>query len=132
MLRDDTRVLGAYVCQDGFVSQVVYFGPRPDLEWFSSTVSAQVGAANFKANDVRRATRHGWELGSQALEVLETQLGANPSISEIYWTRYPKTEEEKQVAISLCLGDGSRQGCLRLFSHDAKRVDRLCPACQRS
>ena len=124
-------VLGAYTCPDGFVSQVVYFSQRPDLKWFNSTLSSQVGPENFTTNDVRVATRHGWELGGDAYERLKAQLGPNPSITEVYWTRYARTDEQKRIAISLCTGDGSRAGCLRLFAHESDKVQRFCPACRR-
>lgn len=129
--RDSTRVLGAYACPDGFVSQVVYFSQKPDLHWFNSTISKQVGDENFKVNDVRVATRHGWELGGDAEESLKSKLGPNPSLTEVYWTRYARTDAEKQVAISLCLGDGPRPGCLKLFAHESGKVEKLCPACRQ-
>jgi hypothetical protein len=132
ILQDPKRVIGAYVCSDGFVSQVVYFSQKPNLKWFSDTIVKQVGSEIFTANDVRVATRHGWELGGGAVETLEAQLGANPSVTEVYWTRYPRTEAQKQITVSLCTGDVSRPGCLRLFAHDRNKIERLCPACRRS
>ena len=127
---DSTRVLGAYVCSDGFVSQVVYFSPKPDSKWFNDLISGQVGEENFTSKDVRLASRHGWELGGNAVATLEAKLGTNPSITEIYWTRYPRTEAQKQVAISLCTGDSSQSGCLKLFAHDRNSVERFCPSCK--
>jgi hypothetical protein len=132
LLQEPTRVLGAYVCPDGFVSQVVYFSQKPNLKWFSDVIVSQVGEENFTGNDIRVATRHGWELGGEATKTLEAQLGANPSITEAYWTRYPKTDAQKQMAISLCTGDSSRAGCLRLFAHDRSKAESFCPTCRRS
>lgn len=129
--KDSTRVFGAYVCPDGFVSQVVYFNRNPDLNWFKDTIAAQVGSNNFATNDVRIATRHGWELGEKADKTLKANLGPNPTLTEVYWTRYPRTDAEKQVAISLCTGDGSRPGCLKLFAHEREKTERFCPACRR-
>ena len=130
--QDSTRVLGAYVCPDGFVSQVVYFSQKPDLKWFNNTISGQIGVENFTTNDVRVATRHGWELGGNALENLKAKLGPNPSLTEVYWTRYPRTDAQKEIAISLCTGSGSRPGCLKLFSHASGKVEKLCPACRQA
>jgi len=101
------------------------------LKWFNDTIASQVGAENFTSNDVRLATRHGWELGDHALGDLETQLGPNHSISEVYWTRYARTDEQKQVAISLCIGDSTRPGCLKLFAHASNQTEKLCPICRR-
>jgi hypothetical protein len=123
-------LVGAYVCPDGFVSQVVYFSTKPDPKWFEDMVSSQVGKENFAHDDVRVASRHGWELGNNCFETLEAKLGANPSITEIYWTRYPKTEDQKRVGISLCSGESSETGCLRLFAHDRGNVERFCPMCR--
>jgi len=131
MSQDSTRVLGAYTCPDGIVSQVVYFSLKPDLKWFNRTVSRQVGTKNFKTSDVRIATRHGWELGGNAQESLKAKLGSNPSLTEVYWTRYARTEAQKRIAISLCMGDGSRPGCLKLFAHQSGKVEKSCPACRR-
>jgi len=80
--------------------------------------------------DLRVASRHGWELGGDAQEILDSRLGEGAGVNEIYWTRYPKTEEQKQQAVSLCVGDGSKVGCMRLFMHDRNSVERLCPSCR--
>jgi hypothetical protein len=129
--QDSTRVLGAYVCPEGFVSQVIYFSQKPDLNWFNSTIAGQVGPENFTTNDVRVATRHGWELRGNAQETLKAKLGSNRSLTEVYWTRYARTDAQKQIAVSLCTGDGSRPGCLKLFAHKSGKAERLCPACRR-
>jgi hypothetical protein len=129
--QDSARVLGAYTCPDAFVSQVVYFSQKPDLEWFNDTIAEQVGAESFTTNDVRVATRHGWELGENADADLRAKLGSNPTITEVYWTRYARTDAQKKTAVSLCMGDHSHPGCLKLFAHASERVERLCPLCRR-
>jgi hypothetical protein len=128
--QDSTRVVGAYVCPDGFVSQVVYFSQKPDLKWFEGMLVGQVGKENFTSNDVRVASRHGWELGRDALETLEEKLGTGASITEVYWTRYARTDAQKKIAVSLCRGDSSQGGCMRLFAHDRNDVKRFCPSCE--
>jgi len=130
IVEDSARVLGAYVCPDEFVSQVVYFSQKPDLKWFTELLTREVGPEHFTSNDVRVATRHGWELGGNALETLEAKVGPNSTITEVYWTRYARTDAEKQIGISLCVGDGSRPGCLKLFAHDRNMVEKFCPACK--
>ncbi|MGP8069761.1 MAG: hypothetical protein ACLP5V_07705 [Candidatus Bathyarchaeia archaeon] len=127
---DSTSIVGAYVCPDGFVSQVVYFSQKPDLKWFTDKLEMEVGKENFTSNDVRVASRHGWELGGNAFEALEAKAGTNSPITEVYWTRYARTDAAKQIAISLCVGDRSRSGCLKLFAHDRNPVERFCPACK--
>jgi hypothetical protein len=128
--RNATRLIGAYVCPNGFVSQVVYFSTEPDRDWFERLLQEQVGSENVSHRDLRVASRHGWELGSEAYDALKAKLGEEGAITEVYWTRYPKSEEQKQQAVSLCLGDKSRQGCLKLFMHDRNSVEHLCPSCR--
>lgn len=128
--QNSTSLVGAYLCPEGFVSQVVYFSDQPDREWFEHLLHEQVGQENVNQRDLRVASRHGWELGGDAQETLNSRLGKGASITEIYWTRYPKTEEQKQQATSLCVGDGSKVGCMKLFMHDRYSVERLCPSCR--
>jgi len=127
---DASRLVGAYVCPDDFVSQVVYFSLSPDMKWFEDLITSQVGREQFASEDVRVGSRHGWELGGDAQQLLESKLGTDPRVTEVYWTRYPRTDAEKQVAISLCVGEFSRKGCLKLFAHDRNMIRRLCPICQ--
>jgi hypothetical protein len=123
------RLVGAYVCPSGIVSHVVYFDLKPDMEWFHELLYSQLSRENVNRADIRIATRHGWERGGRAQEILEDRFGSRGSIKEVYWTRYPKTETQKQQAVSLCIGDSSRAGCLRLFSHDKNTHGELCPEC---
>jgi len=120
-----TEVVGAYVCPDGIVSQVIRFSVKPNSARFQDTLSGQVGSENVSPRDIRVATRHGWELGSNATEVLESNLGAGGTVTEEYWRRYPKTDEDKKKAISIC------RSCNRLFVHDTDDKDRLCSACKK-
>jgi hypothetical protein len=94
-------------------------------------ISGQVGSENFASNDVRVGARHGWELEGDARHLLETKLGTDDSITEVYWSRYPKTDAEKQIAISVCKGEGARKGRPHLFTHDRTNIDKLCLECGR-
>jgi hypothetical protein len=127
--QDRNRFVGAYVCPRGSVSQVVYFSLKPEFGWFVEFLSSQVGEENVDPKDVRIASRHGWELGGDAQEILESRLGRGASIQEVYWTRYPKTEAQKQQVVSLCVGDVSKTGCMKLFVHDRDSEEKLCRAC---
>jgi len=128
--QDSDQVLGAYVCPSGAVSQVVYFSPKPNLTWFKKFLSNQVGTENVQTRDIRLATRHGWELGKGAQEAVESKLGSKGTIREVYWRRYPKTDEQKEKIVSLCIGTESKPGCLKLFMQGMKSNERLCPACR--
>ena len=130
ILENANSLVGAYVCPDGFVSQVVYFSIQPDRDWFKRMLSDQVGSESLNDRDIRVASRHGWELGEGAEEAIKSSLGEAGVIHETYWTRYPKTEEQKQQAVSLCMGDGTKAGCMRLFMHNRNSVERLCTSCK--
>lgn len=130
LLHEPSRVVGAYVCPDGFVSQVVYFSTTPDIKWFEKMVSEQVGAENLASKDIRVGSRHGWELDGDARRVLESTLGVDGKITEVYWTRYAKTDAEKRVQISLCPAGGLEKRRPHLFAHDSNKTDRFCPSCQ--
>ncbi len=127
--KESSSLVGAYVCPDGFVSQVVYFSLQPDREWFERMLSDQVGKENLNHRDIRIASRHGWELGGNARNILQSKLGEGGAIREVYWTRYPKTEAQKQQAVSLCIGEGVKAGCMKLFMHDRNSMETFCPSC---
>lgn len=128
--QNSEHVLGAYTCPDGVVSHVVYLSPRPNVAWFEDTLSDQLGKQNVEGRDVRLASRHGWELGEGAREELVRELGDAGSITEVYWRRYPQSDEQKQMLVSMCIGNGIKPGCLRLFMQSEKSGERLCPACR--
>lgn len=129
--QNSDKVVGAYVCPDGFISQVVYFSLKPDATWFEGMLSNEVGRENVNPRDIRVAARHGWELGAGARDTIESRLGRGGVVHEIYWTRYPKTETQTRQGVSLCLGDASRMGCLRIFIHDKDSAERFCPSCKK-
>lgn len=123
-------LIGAYVCADSVVSQVVYFSTASDREYFIRTLTAQVGQEHLNPRDIRVASRHGWELGGDAEKELRSKLGEAGVIHEIYWTRYPRTDAEKQLVASLCTGNGAKAGCMRLFMHDRASIEKFCPSCK--
>jgi hypothetical protein len=126
-----SRIIGAYVCPEAFVSQVVYFtAAKPDLKWFRELIARQIGTQYVTKRDVRTASRHGWELGGEARLELEKKIGPEGKITEIYWSRYPKTQREKQQAVSLCIGDSKTPGCGRLFVHSKATSPLLCDKCK--
>lgn len=126
------QLVGAYNCPAGVVSQVVYFSLKPDLDWFRNLLEVQVGADNISAQDIRVASRHGWELGGNAIRILRQQLDKGASVCQVYWTRYPKTEEQKQLVLFLCRGDDQKRGCMKLFLQDRNAVERLCSECRKN
>jgi hypothetical protein len=124
-----TKVIGAYVCPEGYVSRVVYFSPYTDVKPLKSFLYSQVGEEIVTDRDIRPATRYGWELGSEAL----AEIGkASPTgiIKEFYWTIYPKTEDERRRGIFVCSSPEKGRGCGRLFVQENKSRNRLCSECK--
>jgi len=126
---DLKNFVGAYVCSSGYVSRVVYFSLNPDKNWFRKYLTSQVGESVVAEYDLRPATRHGWELGSDALTSIR-EINPDDTIQEIYWTIYPKTDEEKRCGVFLCSDSEGKQKCNRLFVQDLNSQNRLCPACR--
>ena len=124
--------MGAYLCSGGFVSRVMYFSLEPNLGWFYSFLSGQIGRGMVKRRDLRVATRHGWELGEEAaveLGELASQW-RKPAVAEVYWTYYPKTDAEKSKGIFLCSKPEHGSGCGKLFAQEVTSKNRLCPRCR--
>jgi hypothetical protein len=115
-LDDSDKVVGTYVCPDGYVSRVIYFSVNPDIDWFKGFLTTQVGEEMVKDRDIRPATRHGWELGNEALIEIGDGIPRG-RIMEIYWTIYPKTDNEKNRGVFL---DAERK---KLFVQKLKRSE---------
>jgi hypothetical protein len=124
------EVVGAYACPDGYVSRVIYFSVNPDLEWYTSFLSSQVGKDVVKDRDIRPASRHGWELDPNALAEI-SDMTPTGTVKEVYWTIYPQTEIEKHRGVFLCHDTKGNQGCGKLFVQDRTSRNRLCSNCSR-
>jgi hypothetical protein len=130
-LRSDlNNVIGAYVCPDGYVSRVVYFSVSPDVTQLKSFLYSQVGKEIVADRDIRPATRHGWELGSDAMAEIG-EVSPTGTIGEVYWTVYPETEDERNRGVFVCSYPGKGRGCNRLFVQDKESRNRLCPKCRQ-
>ena len=123
MLLHDTAdgIIYGYVCGGGHVSRVVYFAAVPDVNWFEGFLRNQLGD-RIRSKDLRKATRHGWELGGDA----EKEMSA--SVAQFYWTFYPQNEEERKYATSLC---SKEKGCGRLFTQSISENSIICPDCSK-
>lgn len=126
---DSNNMVGAYVCPDGYVSRVIYFSIDPDINWFKKFLTTQVGEEIFTERDLRLATRHGWELESDASTEI-SNMSPTGVVKEVYWTTYPKTNEERRRGVFLCLDPQKGKGCKRLFVQEVHSSNRLCPKCR--
>jgi hypothetical protein len=132
ILSEQNWVVGVYSCPDGFVSRVVYYSLEPDLDWFYTFLSGQLGKKMVKKRDLRTATRYGWELDEHAaadLADLTSEL-RTPMIREVYWVHHPATDAEKSTGVFLCSDRAHGKGCGRLFIQDITSKNRLCPECK--
>jgi len=131
-LSTEEGVVGAYCCPDGFVSRVIYFSIEPDLDWFYALLSRQLGSGMVQRRDLRVATRHGWELGEDAVDEFEglAREGKRPVVKEVYWIRYPRTDVERSGGVFLCSDPESDRGCGRLFVQEVASKAKICPQCR--
>jgi len=127
---DSDNVIGAYVCPSGYVSRVVYFSVHPDVKQLRSFLISQVGKEIVNDRDIRPATRHGWELGGDAMAEIR-EVSPAGVIKEIYWTVYAKTEDERKRGVFVCSHRKKGMGCNGLFVQDKKSRNRLCPKCKQ-
>jgi hypothetical protein len=120
LVEDGDRLVGAYLCPSNFVSRVVYFSVNPDGKWFEKFLRDDRGGGDrIRSKDVRKATRHGLELGREA-ESRATDLFPQ-GIVEYYWTFYPGSDEEKKNGNFLC------DKCNKFFVKSNSSPDRICP-----
>ncbi len=110
------------------MSRVVYFSVHPDVKRFKTFLCSQVGEKIVADRDFRPATRHGWELAGNAMAEIGN-VSSTGVIKEVYWTIYPKTEDERRRGVFLCsnLERGRRRR--RLFVQDKNSRNRQCPKC---
>jgi len=129
IFQSESSLVGAYVCPQGYVSRVVYFAANPDAEWFKEFLRNPLGEKRVKTQDIRSATRHGWELGGTA-EAEISKVAKSGTITQYYWTFYPKTNEEKSLGTFLCPKEEG--GCGRLYTKLNTEDSRLCPNCRNA
>ena len=125
------RVVGGYICPGGSVSRVVYFSLEPDLNWFYTFLSGQLGKELVEQRDLRTATRHGWELDEDAAAEFACLTPTLPIhlIKEVYWVHHPKDDVEKTKGVFLCSDQRQGRGCGRLFVQEIASGNKLCSMC---
>ena len=126
---DAENIVGAYVCPSAYVSRVIYFSVKPDIDWFRGFLTSQVGEEIVNDRDIRPATRHGWELINNAVDEIG-DVSPTSRLQEVYWTIYPKTEKAKKRGVFLCSDPEDGRGCHKLFVQDIKSKNTLCPKCR--
>src|SRR5271157_4815369 len=92
LLEENDKFVGAYVCPDEYVSRVVYFSKDLDMNWFETFLRDQAGD-RLRSRDLRRATRHGWELGPEAEKRIKVLVDPARGLGEAYWTFYARNDE---------------------------------------
>ncbi|MBI2183370.1 MAG: hypothetical protein HYU39_00265 [Thaumarchaeota archaeon] len=126
----EDRLLGAYVCPGNYVSRVVYFSPKVnlDLEWFKKVLRENVPGVKIRDWEIRVATRHPWE---NAVDMEEPAATDETSLApfifrQVYWTP-PKVHlgEEPQGPF-ICTN------CGRVFVQSVKESFKACPDCRKT
>lgn len=128
LIEEEDKVVGAYICPSNYVSRVVHFSKKKDLEWFEELLKERAGSDVVKTKDIRLATRHGWELGGKAEEEIRQINPEQRVILEYYWSKRPKKEEK--VGTFLCSTAGG--GCGRFFTQDLDSKEVLCENCRNA
>lgn len=122
LLEERERVVGGYVCPDNYIGHLVCFEPKDhNLAWFQNFVLQELGGGPLvRERDFRKATRHGWELGSEAEKEITSFNEPQRGIEEYYWTFYARGDEEKKTGNFLC------EACSKLFAQPLNSKNKKC------
>lgn len=95
-----TRTISCMACPDGYVSRLVMYGGELDVDGFLNYIKERIGqSGDVSAYDIRTATRHPWDLGT------EGETSGENVIREAYWTqnyRRTKSDDPNRNALFLC------------------------------
>lgn len=125
---NSSKMVKAYVCPDGYVSRVIGFSARASITWFRNFLLNQGVGEILNDRDLRLASRHGWELETDISQTIK-YLSPTGVLYEIYWTIYPKTDDERRRGLFLCSDDEQDKGCKQLFVQNIHSPSRRCPQC---
>jgi hypothetical protein len=113
--------VGCYSCPSGYVSRMVTYGRRLNVNAFKAFISkALQGIGDVADEDIRVATRYTWDLG----------LKRKPEgmvLREVYWTqnyRRTKSEDPNRLALFLCAK------CSSFYQQPVLNKNTLCPRCR--
>ncbi len=122
-LPEKRMTVGCYSCPSGYVSRMVTYGKRLNVNAFKTFISkALQGIEDVTDEDVRVATRYTWDLG----------LKRKPEgmvLREAYWTqnyRRTKSEDQNRPALFLCVK------CSSFYQQPVVSKNTLCPRCRGS
>ncbi len=122
LMEDRNKLVGAYICPDNCVVRIVYFDLKNhNMDWFRSFVRSELdGGTLVRDRDFRIATRHGWELGGNAENEIQSFTDSSNGLKEYYWTFCPKSDEEKKLGNFLC------ERCGKLFTQPLTSKNKVC------
>jgi hypothetical protein len=123
VLDEPDRTVGLYLCPESYVSRGVYFSEKPDQSWFERYLREDMGGERVRQRDIRKATRHGPELGRDAEEEA-LELFGSKGLTEYYWTFYPRSAEENASGTFVCARCG--KFFVKPFSSKLSICDRHC------
>jgi len=121
--------VGAYICPDQYVSRVVCLSVNRDIARFKNFLLSQLDQKIVNDKDIRPATRHGWELGNDALSQI-IDVSPTGKVTEVYWSISPKLTKERNFGVFLCNDPVNELGCRRLFVQELQTPNKLCKHCE--
>ncbi|MBI4258702.1 MAG: hypothetical protein HY619_07085 [Thaumarchaeota archaeon] len=129
LAEQEDRLVGAYVCSGNYVSRVVYFSPKMDLdlEWFKKTLAANIPGAMIRNKEIRVATRHPWENAVKAEEFAkQNNSPLTPFITrQVYWTPPKAASGEDAQGPFVC------SNCKKFFMQSVREGLKTCPDCRQ-
>ena len=140
LLKEEERIAGAYVCPSGSVSRIVYFDTNSDVTSLKNLLSLHLVDIPIRDEEIRVATRHGWELGIDPVKMTEenriTFHGSEP-VMQLYWapprhrtSHQTRGPSDAGTSAFLCTGNEEKEGCKRIFLEQTDSSVRLCPRCR--
>lgn len=149
LLKEEERIAGAYVCPSGSVSRIVYFDINSDVKSLKNLLSRLLVDIPIRDEEIRVATRYGWELGIDPVEPTEENRiafhGSEPVMvgygipvaKQLYWAP-PRHQTSHQTrgpsdagtSAFLCTGNEVKEGCKKIFLGQTESNVRLCPRCR--
>lgn len=116
---DEDGLVGLYACPYGYVSRVVRYSTKNELEWFVSYLRGLFGPqVEVRPEDVRVATRYNWDLGLGGEEHREI-------LKEHYWVqRRGGSADPDRPSVFVC----SR--CGKPYVQPVSSKNTLCDGCR--
>lgn len=120
---DEDGLVGVYACPSGYVSRVVRYSSKRDLEGFLDYLRELLGpGVEVRPEDIRVATRYNWDLGLGGGERREV-------VKEHYWVQAYRRAgggDPNRPGVFMCFQCGA------LYVQPVSSKNTLCEKCRVS